>query len=324
MVLSTLFERFREVLKSSEIFQNWLFAALCYVLINPRVLYKGLPGLMKALGRGCISVRCKSGDRVCIDPVLYGYVVRYYYEGFIREIVCDEKSNALTINGLVIKLVRSEDHFDLGSAKFKHLYPAIFDVFVKQIYGFANVSGRVVVDIGAFIGDSAIYFSLKGSRKVYAIEPHPGAYNEMLENIRLNNMMDKIVPINAALGSKLGKIKMPRIATCDTVSTYYGLGSGGDVEVPMITLGYLIGNYEVEPDVLKMDCEGCEFDVILNDYDYDNVRLFRELIFEYHETGNHKVTELLDKLSNDYTCDVIGKGSVGTVHCVRRGLANRV
>jgi tRNA G37 N-methylase Trm5 len=31
---------------------------------------------------------------------------------------------------------------------------------------------------------------------VYAIESHPDAYNEMLENIKLNNMEDKIIPIN--------------------------------------------------------------------------------------------------------------------------------
>jgi len=31
---------------------------------------------------------------------------------------------------------------------------------------------------------------------VYAIEPHPEAYNEMIENIKLNNMEDRIIPIN--------------------------------------------------------------------------------------------------------------------------------
>ncbi|WP_143701287.1 hypothetical protein [Vulcanisaeta thermophila] len=39
-------------------------------------------------------------------------------------------------------------------------------------------------------------------------------------------------------------------------------------------LSKLIRDYGIEPDVLKMDCEGCEFDVVLNDY--DAVRLFRE------------------------------------------------
>jgi hypothetical protein len=36
-------------------------------------------------------------------------------------------------------------------------------------------------------GDSAIYFALKGAKRVITIEPHSGAYAEMLENIRLDN-----------------------------------------------------------------------------------------------------------------------------------------
>jgi FkbM family methyltransferase len=34
--------------------------------------------------------------------------------------------------------------------------------------------------------------------------------------------------------------------------------------------------------VLKMDCEGCEFDVIINDYQH--VKPFKELIVEYHSS----------------------------------------
>jgi len=42
---------------------------------------------------------------------------------------------------------------------------------------------KSVVDIGAFVGDTAIYFAIKGAEKVIAIEPHPGAYEELAENI---------------------------------------------------------------------------------------------------------------------------------------------
>jgi len=61
------------------------------------------------------------------------------------------------------------------------------------------LKNKSVLDIGAFIGDSAIYFILKGAKKVYTIEPHPDAYNEMLENIKLNNMDEKIIPINIGI-----------------------------------------------------------------------------------------------------------------------------
>ena len=48
-----------------------------------------------------------------------------------------------------------------------------------------------------------------------------------------------------------------------------------------------------------MDCEECEFDVILNDYKH--VRLFRELVIEYHSNAVKKsLKELLKILGTDY------------------------
>lgn len=58
-----------------------------------------------------------------------------------------------------------------------------------------------------------------------------------------------------------------------------------------------------EPYLLKMDREGCEFDVILNDYEH--VRMFDKLIMEHHAyiTGI-EYTKLIDKLSKDFHCEL--------------------
>ncbi|MDT7970335.1 MAG: FkbM family methyltransferase, partial [Vulcanisaeta sp.] len=70
--------------------------------------------------------------------------------------------------------------------------------------------------------------------------------------------------------------------------------------------------------VLKMDCEGCEFDIILNDYEH--VKLFKELILEYHgDVVNKTVNDLLNMLSKDYRCNVIRGNKVsGNMHCIRK------
>ena len=66
--------------------------------------------------------------------------------------------------------------------------------------------------------------------------------------------------------------------------------------------------------MLKMDCEGCEYDIILNDYEH--VRLFREVVLEYH--GDPMV--LLNVLKNDFECKLCRLGSdVGLIHCKHRG-----
>jgi len=55
--------------------------------------------------------------------------------------------------------------------RFRHTYRSILEVFDYGEYEPLSVEGRVVVDVGAFVGDSAIYFALKGARRVIAIEP---------------------------------------------------------------------------------------------------------------------------------------------------------
>ena len=90
-------------------------------------------------------------------------------------------------------------------------------------------------------------------------------------------------------------------------------------EVDAITLGEIVERYGVgEGAVLKMDCEGCEYDVILNDYEH--VRLFDEILFEYHAyIAKIPVQVLLEKLSRDFECKVVsGKEQIGLVRCVKK------
>jgi GT2 family glycosyltransferase len=55
--------------------------------------------------------------------------------------------------------------------------------------------------------------------------------------------------------------------------------------------------------VLKMNCESCEYDIILNDYEH--VRLFKELIFEYHSYAtNRSVTELINTMGREFNCQL--------------------
>ena len=206
---------------------------------------------------------------------------------------------------------------------FKHMYGPLLEVFDNEEFRHVNVKGMDVVDIGAFVGDSAIYFALRGAKRVIAIEPHPVAYTEMLENIKLNNLEDVITPVNAGLASKPGKICIGDVTVTGTVTTHYTPGSysGGDCEdeAPAVTLGELIEKYGIQPGaILKMDCEGCEYDVIMNDYEH--VRLFRELIFEHHaDFMKRSLGELLSKLAVDFHCmRVSGDTHIGIIHCVRK------
>ena len=152
-------------------------------------------------------------------------------------------------------------------------YFVLFETFVLEQYN-TEVEGEVV-DIGANIGDSSLYFAAKGASHVYAFEPLPSIYRIALENIKLNHLDNMISLFNAAVGSKEGKIKVPSYIGVDQ-SAKFTVTNVGDVEVPVIPFDK-VREMVKDPYLLKMDCEGCEVDIIFS-FELD----FKKLLVESH------------------------------------------
>jgi hypothetical protein len=136
----------------------------------------------------------------------------------------------------------------------------------------------------------------------------------MLENLKLNCVEDKVAQINAAISSTHGRINV----VCPH----------GKTTVDAITLEDIVKKFDVYRGVLKMDCEGCEYDVILNNYEY--VRVFDEVYFEYHAFITKIPMDLLLKnLCKGFMCEVVSddefykrhdfnKKLLGLVRCIRK------
>lgn len=188
------------------------------------------------------------------------------------------------------------NYWSYNGVKFRDITYTAVEVFNGDYD--IDVSGKEIVDVGASIGDSSIYFALKGARKVIAIEPLPSVYEELVYNVKLNHLEDKIVTINAGLSDKPGKIKVPaKMDLHDTPA--YSLRNEGEAEIPLITMSDILKLLN-EPYLLKMDCEGCEDIVIRNDY--ENVKKFKVLVFEYQFPKKRK--EIKKILEKDYICKI--------------------
>jgi FkbM family methyltransferase len=263
----------------------------------------------------------------------YPKIIYYYYLGYIADIskdgICFKINNKIfQVPFKEIELMRvwriiklgwfyNNNYWKKNGIKFKHFYAAIYEVFEEEDYKFLNVQNKSVLDIGAFVGDSPIYFILKGAKKVYAIEPHPEAYKEMLENIKLNNMEDKIVPINMGISYDNNYITISTTITNTQGTLLKPKGNG--IKIPAGKLSDIIEKYNIDAQVLKMDCEGCEYDIILKDY--DTIKEFEEIGFEYHiKQTNIPVKKLLEKLNKDFECRIIEEKSKDSmlVHCIRK------
>jgi FkbM family methyltransferase len=144
-------------------------------------------------------------------------------------------------------------------------------------------------------------------------------YARAIENVKLNHLEDKVFLINAARGSKSGKLKVPCNTLTFTSSGFSTLRTNGECEVPIITLSEVMKQIS-ESYLLKMDCESCEFDIILNDYEH--VKMFEKLIIEHHaKITDIEYTKLIDKLSSDFHCELTSsvpwasKEEIGLLRC---------
>jgi FkbM family methyltransferase len=177
-----------------------------------------------------------------------------------------------------------------------YYYDGAFSVehFLERPYGCVNPKGRDVIDIGAYNADSALYFALQGAKTVYAFEPNPICYQIALKNLSLNRFRN-IYLFNYGVGSfdhtvKLGDVNpSPGFVLQD-------LNENDVNTVRVRTLRSIIDEFNIDKAVLKLDCEGCEYDVLLNCED-DIFDYFPEIILEYHN-GAAKLVSRLKKYYN--------------------------
>jgi FkbM family methyltransferase len=178
----------------------------------------------------------------------------------------------------------------------KHLQYIFYEIG-HGCYDHYSVAGLDVVDVGAYLGETAVLFSKHGARNVYAIEPFY-SYFYISKNAEKNNCTN-IVPIRAAVGID-GNVfidntfKNAGDATIGSHSIEPEMLTGVSAtiaEVPGVTLADLVSKYDLKNAVLKMDCEGSEYKAIF-DSSLETLLAFRYIMMECHKTPNHQPAEM--------------------------------
>ncbi|MEM3555032.1 MAG: FkbM family methyltransferase [Candidatus Micrarchaeaceae archaeon] len=168
----------------------------------------------------------------------------------------------------------------------------IYETFINEAYSYLKVKDKIIVDIGANIGDTAIYFAIKGARKVISLEPYLYIFNIGKKNLQdfLTNypeFMDKIEFINAGYGEDK-EIKIDTSFIPNNGSEIKESENGTNIN--LYSLKTLVNKYNIDSGILKMDCEGCEYS-LLNEDD-EIIKKFSMIQIEYH----YGYDKLVDKL----------------------------
>ena len=202
--------------------------------------------------------------------------------------------------------INSNDDTIAGTLKFTYKKrPLVFsvdewtdviEVFLEEGYKFLDVENENVIDIGTNIGDSTIYFAVNNAKRVLGLEPYPHSYSMALKNLEQNDIgKEKVILLNAGYGED-GLIKVKTNVT-NTHGTNLKSSNEG-TEIRTISLKTLLKEYDYESPVLKMDCEGCEYNLLKEDN--DTLKKFKRMQIEYHY-GYEKLKEKLENCGFDVT-----------------------
>lgn len=155
-------------------------------------------------------------------------------------------------------------------------------VFLENFYGNLPVLGKTVIDVGANIADSSIFFALRGAKKVIGLEPFPKNYEMAKRNVESNNLSDKITLMLAGCGANRDFVTISPVDKSTVFSRIKNSSKG--FKVPMLTLEDILKQNNLqngELNILKVDCEGCEYESIIS-ATRDTIRSFSDIHIEYH------------------------------------------
>ena len=168
----------------------------------------------------------------------------------------------------------------------------IFRVFLKDEYKSIPFQDKTIVDIGANIGDSSVYFAVNGASRVVGIEPFFKNFSLAKKNILQNNLSQKVEIIHAGCSDKSGVIEIDPDYNSNVDSVIKNQINGE--KISSLTLDDIINKYKIPKNsILKMDCEGCEYESIIS-AKTETLEHFEYIFIEYH----HGYIDLVKKLEN--------------------------
>lgn len=186
-----------------------------------------------------------------------------------------------------------------GHRIFLSSYPndlvTIMVLFGKREYGDIPNDG-IVVDIGANIGAFCVYAKLYGAKRVIAFEPNKESFEILQKNITENGFEDSVTALNIAVSSEDDqRVYIPIASDPNNItSRQVENEDSGFTEVKTIKLATILDRYRIEQlDLLKVDCEGAEYEII-DACDRDTFNRIKRLRFEYHR-GHTDLSDILLK-----------------------------
>lgn len=145
------------------------------------------------------------------------------------------------------------------------------EVFLQKVYG-AHYNGLQVIDIGAYHGETMLFFLWQGCQSIVVVEPYPPAVKRIEELVRINNLDKKVRLFPVAVGKENGEswlLVSPNDLLSNALQNEHPNQApttfSEKIVVPVWTFSRLIEEIGWDAvDVAKVDCEGGEYAILLH------------------------------------------------------------
>lgn len=181
--------------------------------------------------------------------------------------------------------------------EFRSLRREIFD---RNNYYFETENKQpVIVDVGAHIGLSSLYFKkLYPEARILCVEPNPVNIRLLRQNIEVNRL-ENVAVVEAAVDVVTGERELYVDGTGNkwfstgsfTKKAWDGSQENKAIKVATKTLDELV---DWPVDLLKMDVEGAEQEVLMSSS--KALGQVRQLMVEYHPIHGNSIVELAEFL----------------------------
>jgi FkbM family methyltransferase len=169
-----------------------------------------------------------------------------------------------------------------------------FVIFIKCDYGRISPNS-VVVDVGANIGFFTLFALINDASRVLCYEPNSQAFKTLEQNIIENNFQPKVTAIHKAVGAEDGETISIPIESSPYNQSVKLVAERDDSlfeTVATVSLNEQISEHNIEHvDLLKMDCEGAEFDIFPS-LTETTIRKIKEIRMEVHGDANGLIKSL--------------------------------
>ncbi|WP_016991064.1 FkbM family methyltransferase [Flavobacterium sp. ACAM 123] len=180
------------------------------------------------------------------------------------------------------------------------------EVFIEKDYNLLSNESLVVFDIGMNIGISSLFFALnKNVAKIYSFEPVVTTYAQAAYNLELNpSYSNKIETFNYGLGgsSRVEKVLYNSQAkgNCGIrldLSLVLDKDNAEEINIGIRSIGEVLPDlftkHPEQKKVLKIDCEGAEYEILEKLSELNLLDEIDVLLIEWHDKGAKTLEDLL-------------------------------